>query len=58
MLIQSNGDAARRIGVASLKLKDWLKSDPKMEDIVLERDTSSLDLLICAKVLRVRRSRE
>ena len=36
MLIESNGDTARRIGVANLRLEDWLKSDPKMEDIVLE----------------------
>jgi hypothetical protein len=36
MLIDSNEDVARRIGVTSLRLVDWLKSDPKMEDIVLK----------------------
>ena len=37
MLIDPNdSEVARRIGVASLRLVDWLKSDPKMEDIVLE----------------------
>jgi hypothetical protein len=36
MLIEPNEDAARRIGVANLRLVDWLKSDPKMEDIMLK----------------------
>ncbi|RFU35468.1 hypothetical protein B7463_g887, partial [Scytalidium lignicola] len=38
MLIEENedGDAARRLGVANLRLDDWLRSGPVMEDIVLE----------------------
>ncbi|OCK78029.1 HET-domain-containing protein [Lepidopterella palustris CBS 459.81] len=38
MLIEENKDknAARRMGVTNLRLDDWLKSGPVMEDIVLE----------------------
>ena len=38
MLVEESegGGAVRRVGVARVRLRDWLASTPVMEDIVLE----------------------
>jgi hypothetical protein len=36
MLVESHGDACRRIGITSMRLESWLSTSPKLEDIVLE----------------------
>lgn len=36
MLVESHGDACRRIGITSMSLGSWLSTSPKLEDIVLE----------------------
>jgi hypothetical protein len=38
MLVEGNenGDIANRVGVTNLRLDDWFKCKPKMEDIILE----------------------
>jgi hypothetical protein len=36
MIIEKHSDASHRLGIASVSLGPWLRSDPKLEDIVSE----------------------
>jgi len=36
ILIEKHGDACSRVGITSMSLGSWLRTNPKLEDIVLE----------------------